>query len=159
MSLAGWTLVAEWTLSALMLAYFGFHTLPAAWKTLNTDFPNYYLTSRLAREKHDTSRIYEWRWLQRQKDHRDIDQRIVGLGAVTPFSSLAVWPFVALPPLAAKHCWLLLNMALVVGILVLLRSLTQLSLRRVVLVAALSVLLNKNILYGQYYVLLLFVLT
>src|SRR5260370_13702302 len=159
MSLAGWTLVAEWTLSALMLAYFGFHTLLAAWKTLNTYFPTDCLTSRLAREKHDTSRIYEWRWLQRQKDHRDIDQRIVGLGAVTPFSSLAVWPFAALPPLAAKHRWLMLNMAMVVAILVLLRSLTQLPLRRVVLVAALSVPLNKNVLYGQYYVLLLLVLT
>ena len=142
-----------------MSSYFCIHTLPAAWKTLNTDFPNYYLTSRLAREKHDTSRIYEWRWLQRQKDHRDIDQRIVGLGAVTPFSSLAVWPLAALPPLAAKHRWLMLNMAMVVAILVLLRSLTQLPLRRVVLVAALSVPLNKNFLYGQYYVLLLLVLT
>jgi Glycosyltransferase family 87/WD40-like Beta Propeller Repeat len=159
LSTAGWLLVVEWTLCALMLAYFGMHTLPAAWKTLNTDFPNYYLTSRLAREKHDTSRIYEWRWLQRQKDHREIDQRIVGLGAVTPFSSLAVWPFAALPPLAAKHRWVIINMAMVVAILDLLRSLTQLPLRRVVLVAALSVPLNKNILYGQYYVLLLLVLT
>ncbi len=112
LSTAGWLLVVEWTLCALMLAYFGTHTLPAAWKTLNTDFPNYYLTSRLVREKYDTSRIYEWRWLQRQKDHRDIDQRIVGLGAVTPFSSLAVWPFAALPPLTAKHRWLMLNMAM-----------------------------------------------
>jgi hypothetical protein len=52
-----------------------------------------------------------------------------------------------------------LNMAMVVATVVLLRSLTQLPLRRVVLVAVLSVPLNKNFLYGQYYVLLLFVLT
>jgi hypothetical protein len=159
MSTVGLTLIVEWILSALMVAYLAVHTLPAAWKTLNTDFPNYYLTARLAREKSETSRIYEWIWLQRQKDHRDIDQRIVGLGAVTPFSSLAVWPFAAMPPLTAKHCWLILSIALVAAVAVLLRSLTQLPLRRVVLVTALSVPLNKNFLYGQFYVLLLFVLT
>jgi Glycosyltransferase family 87/WD40-like Beta Propeller Repeat len=154
-----WIPAAEWIVFALMAAYFGVHTLPAAWKTLNTDFPNYYLTARIARDNSSTSRIYEWKWLQRQKDHRDIDQRIVGLGAVTPFSALAVWPFAAMPPLAAKHYWLILNIALVMAIAVLLRSLTQQPWRRILLVAALSVPLNKNFLYGQYYVLLLFVLT
>jgi hypothetical protein len=159
MSAAGLTPIVEWILSALMVTYFAVHTLPAAWKTLNTDFPNYYLTARLAREKSETSRIYEWIWLQRQKDHRDIDQRLVGLVAVTPFSSLAVWPFAAMSPLAAKHCWLILNMALVAAVAVPLRSLTRQPWRRIVLVAALSVPLNKNFLYGQYYVLLLFVFT
>jgi hypothetical protein len=142
-----------------MFVYCGVHTLPAAWKTLNTDFSNYYLTARLAREKIDTSRIYEWIWLQRQKDHRDIDQRIISLVPITPFSTLAVWPLAGLPPLAAKHRWLLLNMAMVVAIAALLRSLTRLPLRRIVLVMALSIPLNKNFLYGQYYVLLLLVLT
>jgi hypothetical protein len=74
-STAGCTVVVGWTLVALMLAYFICYTLLAAWKTLNTDFPNYYLTARLTREQNDTSRIYEWIWLQRQKDHRDIDQQ------------------------------------------------------------------------------------
>ena len=158
-STAAWIVIVEWMLSGLMAVYFGVHTLPAAWKTLNTDFPNYYLTARLARQKSETSRIYEWIWLQRQKDHQDIDQRIVGLVAVTPFSSLAVWPFAAMPPLAAKHCWLILNIALVVAVAVLLRSLTRQPWRRILLVAALSVPLNKNFLYGQYYVSLLFVFT
>ena len=49
-SMARLTVVAEWLLSALMAAYFAGNTLPAAWRTLNTDFPNYYLTARLARE-------------------------------------------------------------------------------------------------------------
>jgi len=159
MSMAGWTQIVEWIVSALMVAYFGVHTFPAAWKTLNTDFSNYYLTARLAREKNETSRIYEWIWLQRQKDHRDIDQRIISLVPITPFSTLAVWPLASKPPLVAKHCWLVLNIALVGAIVVLLRSLAQLPLRSILLVTALSIPLNKNFLYGQYYVLLLFVLT
>src|SRR5882757_760114 len=158
-SVAGWSVVVEWMLCALMVAYFVGHTLPSAWKTLSTDFSNYYLTARLAQEKSETSRIYEWRWLQRQKDHRDIDQRIISLVPITPVSTLVVWPFASLPPLAAKHHWLMLNMAMVAVIVVLLRSITELPLRHVVLVIALSVPLNKNFLYGQYYVLLLFVLT
>jgi hypothetical protein len=159
MSTAWWIGVVEWTLAALMLVYFCLHTLPAAWKTLNTDFSNYYLTARLAREKSNTSRIYEWIWLQRQKDHRDIEQRIISLVPITPVSTLVIWPLTAMPPLLAKHSWLVLNMALVVAIVVLLQSLTKLSFRRIVMVTALSVPLNKNFLYGQYYVLLLFVLT
>src|SRR5512133_2105802 len=82
-----WTRVVEWMLTAVMMAYFGAHTLPVAWKMLNTDFPNYYLTARLAREESGTSRIYEWICLQRQKDHREVDQEFVGLGALTPFST------------------------------------------------------------------------
>jgi hypothetical protein len=156
---AKWLRAAEWLLFALFATYLGLYTLPASWKTLNTDFPNYYLTARIAREKNSTSRIYEWVWFQRQKDHRQIDEPIVGLGLITPFSVLAAWPMAGLPPLVAKHYWLMFNIALVAAIVILLRSLTQLSWRRVLLVAAMSVPLNKNLLFGQYYVLLLFVLT
>ena len=158
-STATWISAVEWLLFALMAAYLLLHTLPASWRTLNTDFSNYYLTARLSQEKSDTSRIYEWIWLQRQKDHRDIDQRIVSLVPITPFSTLAVRPFAALPPLMAKRCWLFVNMALVIAIVALLRSITQLPLRRILLVVVLSVPLSKNFLYGQYYVLLLLVLT
>ena len=157
--IARWIPVAEWLVFVVMAGFFCAHSFPAAWKTLNTDFPNYYLTARLAREKSDTSRIYEWIWLQRQKDHREIDQRIVSLVPITPFSTLIVWPIAYLPPLEAKHYWLILNILFLSGTSVLLRSLTQLPWRRIALVVALSVPLNKNFLYGQYYVLLLFLLT
>src|ERR1700756_273855 len=157
--ITGWISVGEWIVSALMIAYFAIHTLPAAWKTLNTDFSNYYLTARLAEEKSETSRIYEWIWLQRQKDHRNIDQRIISLVPITPFSTLAVRPFASLAPLAAKHWWQISNMAMVAALVVLLRSVTRLTLRRILLALALSIPLGKNFLYGQYYVLLLLVLT
>src|SRR5580698_6499110 len=79
-----WMCIGEWVLLALLVAYLGMRTLPRAWRTLNTDFPNYYLTAQLTREHYDTSRIYEWIWVQRQKDHCDIDQRIVGMVPITP---------------------------------------------------------------------------
>jgi hypothetical protein len=154
-----WLRIGEWLLCALLAAHFGARTLPKAWQTLNTDFPNYYLTARLVREHYDTSRIYEWIWLQRQKDHRDIDQRTVGMVPITPFSTLAVYPLTSMPPLAAKRCWIILNLGLLIATLYLLRGLTQLPWRRIALIAALSFPLTVNYAFGQYYVLLLFLLT
>jgi hypothetical protein len=154
-----WFRICEWILIALLAAQMGLRTVPRAWHTLNTDFPNYYLTARLTREHYDTSRVYEWIWLQRQKDHRDIDQRLVGMVPITPFSTLAVYPFASMSALSAKHCWLILNFFLLVAALALLRALTTLSWRRLLLVTTLSSPLRVNILFGQYYILLLFLLT
>ena len=154
-----WLSACEWMLLAVLLAQMGLRTMPKAWQTLNSDFPNYYLTARLTGEHYDTTRIYEWIWLQRQKDHRAIDQGTVGMVPITPFSTVFVYPFTSMPALAAKHCWLVLNLGLLLATLALLRSLTALSWRHVFLIAALSYPLRINFLLGQYYVLLLFLLT
>ena len=153
-----WIRIGEWVLLALLVAYMGIRTLPRAWRTLNTDFPNYYLTARLVREHYDTSRIYEWVWLQRQKDHRDIEQRIVGMVPITPFSTLSLWPLARMPALEAKRWWLIFNLGLLCATIVLLHDLTQLPWRRILLFTALSFPLHVNFLLGQFYVLLLFLL-
>jgi hypothetical protein len=135
------------------------YTLPRAWRTLNTDFPNYYLAARLVHEGVDPSRAYEWIWLQREKDHRNIDQPVVGLVPITPFSTLAMWPIAGLPPLTAKHAWLIFNLALLFPIAWLMRSVTGLSLLQVGCLVGLCFPLHRNFLYGQYYVVLLGILT
>jgi hypothetical protein len=99
--------------------------------------------------------MYEWTWLQREKDHRAIDIRVIGLLPITPFSTLAIWPLTGLAPLTAKHIWILLNLAFLVPIGWMLRSMTGLSYRRVALALALSFPLHRNLQYGQFYVLLL----
>ena len=151
--------VLEWLLLAVFTSVLALHTVPRAWKTLNTDFPNYYLAASLARNGVDAARAYEWIWLQRQKDHRAIDQPIVGLAPITPFSTLAVLPLTGLPPLAAKHAWLLLQGFLLLALLPLLRAVTGQPLRRIALLAVLSFPLHRNLLYGQFYILLLLLLT
>ncbi|MGA9673573.1 MAG: glycosyltransferase 87 family protein [Terracidiphilus sp.] len=122
---------------------------------MNTDFPNYYLTARLAHEGYDTTRMYEWEWIQREKDHRAIDNRTVGLVPQTPFSLLVMWPLTGLTPLAAKHIWILLNLGFLVPIGWMLRSMTGLSYRRIALAFALSFPLHRNFSLGQFYVFLL----
>ena len=139
----------------LLIAYLCLHTMPRAWGKLNTDFPNYYLSARLAHEGYDTSREYEWVWFEREKDHRALDIPAIGLLPITPFSTLVMWPLTGLPPLTAKHLWILANLALLIPLCWFLRSITALSYRRIALIFALSFPLHRNLLYGQFYVLLL----
>lgn len=139
----------------MAIAYLGLHTVPRAWARLNTDFPNYYLTARMAREGYETSRVYEWIWLQREKDHRALDIPAVGMIPITPFSTLVLWPITALPALAAKHVWMIANLALLVPLCWLIHSLTGFSYRRIALVFGFSFPLQRNLLLGQFYVLIL----
>jgi hypothetical protein len=135
------------------------HTLPRAWRTLNTDFPNYYLAAKLTREGVDPARAYEWIWLQREKDHRAIDQRVVGLVPITPFSTLAIWPLTGMAPLAAKNAWLIFNLLLLFPIAWLMRAISGLSLLQIGCLFGMCFPLQRNLLYGQYYIVLLGILT
>jgi len=139
----------------LLVAYLCLHTMPRAWRGLTTDFQNYYLGARLAHEGVDTARMNEWVWLQREKDHRAIDSRLIGMVHVTPFSTLVMWPLTGMQALTAKRLWILLSLALLIPIGWMLRSMTGLSYQRIALVFALSFPLHRNLLFGQYYVLLL----
>jgi Glycosyltransferase family 87/WD40-like Beta Propeller Repeat len=139
----------------VFVLYLCVHTMPRAWDRLNTDFPNYYMSARLVHEGFDTARLNEWVWLQREKDHRAVDIRLIGMVPITPFSTLVLWPLAGLQPLAAKHVWMLVNLALLVPLCWMLRSMTGLTYRRIALVFALSFPLHRNLLYGQFYVLLL----
>lgn len=152
-------MVVEWmTLVAASLYLVG-RALPHTWLHLNTDFPNYYVTARLLREGYSTSRIYEWIWLQRQKDRigiRPSDQPVVGFVPHTPFSALLMWPLTFWPPLAAKRIWIVCNLLLLIAVAVLLHSITHLHWRRLALLIGMSYPLVRNFAYGQYYLLLLF---
>lgn len=146
----------EWTVAACLLLWFGCTTAPHAWRFLNTDFPNYYIAAHLVRHHISTSRIYEWVWFQRQQDYLRTGQTFSAMQPLTPFSALFLWPFASLAPLAAKHCWLILNAGLLVVSAGMLRSMVGLRWSRVALLILASYPLERNFLTGQFYVLLLF---
>ena len=148
----------EWALTTCLLLWFGCTTVPHAWNALNTDFPNYYITARLVRNHISTSRIYEWVWFQRQQDYLHTGQAFSAMQPLTPFSALFLWPFASLAPLAAKHCWLILNAALLVVSAWMLRNIVSLRWSRVALLIAASYPIERNFLTGQFYVLLLFLI-
>ena len=150
-----WVRRAEHAALLLLTLYLCVHTLPRAWKGLVTDFPNYYLAAQLAHEGVDTSRMYEWDWLQREKDYHGIPIRVIGLAPITPFSTLFVWPLTGLKPLAAKRVWIVLSLALLVPIGWMLREMTGLSYERIALLCVLNFPLYRNLEFGQFYVVLL----
>jgi hypothetical protein len=150
--------VLSWLERAVILVsmlYLAAHTLPAAWKTLNTDFPNYYMSAQLVHDGYDPARMYDWSWIEREKDHRALDIRVIGLLPIMPFSTLAMLPIARLAPLAAKHVWILLSLTSLIPIVWMLRSMTGLSYQRIVLVFALCFPLHRNLEFGQYYIVLL----
>ena len=59
----------EWGLLAVALGLFIWRGFLPAWRHLLSDFPNYYLAGRLFRDGVPLDRLYDWEWLQRQKDH------------------------------------------------------------------------------------------
>jgi len=154
--LVSWT---ERSVLFLVILYMCIHTMPRAWRGLVTDFPNYYIAAQLAHDGYDTSRMYEWKWLEREKDHRAIPIRVIGLVPITPFSTLFIWPLVGLKALAAKRVWILLNLLLVIPICWMLRSMTGLSYQRLALIFALNFPFYRNLEFGQFYVLLLLLIT
>jgi hypothetical protein len=148
----------EWTIAACLLLWFSFTTISHAWRALNTDFPNYYITAHLLREHISTARIYEWVWFQRQQDYLQTGQTFSAMQPLTPFSTLFLWPFATLAPLAAKHGWLILNAGLLFATAWMLRRIVNLRWSRIALFVAASYPLQRNILNGQFYVLLLFMI-
>lgn len=150
----------ERLLLLVLIAGFAVKGFVPAWRHLNSDFPNYYLVARLYRAGYPLERVYDWTWLQRQKDHQGIDQGLVSFIPSTLPSALAVAPWSSLPPLEAKHRWLVVNLALLLLVAFLLVHLTNLGWERIALLIFLAFIpLRNNFLFGQMHVVVLFLLT
>jgi hypothetical protein len=144
----------------LLMAVFAWKGFIPAWRSLNTDFPDYYLAARLYRQGYPVRRFYDWVWFQRQKDHAGLDQAHVSFIPHPPTEILPVLALSSLPPLVAKRCWLLINLTLLTLVMLLLDQVTQLGLRRVAIVAFLAVdALRTNFLFGQDHLLAALLLT
>jgi len=146
---------AESVLLLALLAVFAWKAFVPAWRTLNTDFPSYYLAARLYRQGYPLKRVYDWVWFQRQKDHARVEHPLVSFTPNPPVCILPVLPFSSLPPLAAKRAWLVFNLVLLGGAILLLNSIVQLGLGRVAIIAFLALdALQTNFLFGQEHLLI-----
>jgi hypothetical protein len=151
-----WLPIAEWVLLVGLLATFAAHSLLPAWKSLNSEFPNYYLAASLYRERIPLDRIYEWTWFQRQNDHLGVRDGLVSFAPNPPTLILSLVPFTTLNPLTAKRVWLVLNLIFLVTSLWMLHLVTSLTWRRTGLISLLCVLpLHIDFLFGRHYVLIL----
>lgn len=129
------------------------------WRSLNSDFPNYYLVARLLREGFNLDRIYDWVWLQRIKDHWGLDQPLVAFAGLTPLSALPIWPVAGFAALTAKRFWIVANLIFLFGTAETLHRVTQLGRHRIWILCLLAVIpLRASFLLGQMHILVLLLL-
>ena len=163
---AGWSRIArvlvapaEYLLLTALVVLFIVRGFLPAWQSLNTDFRNYYVAARLYRDGSSLLRVYDFTWFQRQKDHAGMEMCQVGFVPDTLLSALPIVPLAGLPPLTAKRFWLVINGFLLALSTLLLKQITQLGWRRVLIIVFLAVEpLAKSFLYGQMHLCVFFLL-
>src|SRR5262249_17255230 len=89
----------EWAVLVGLAWLFVRNGFLVGWASLNTDFPNYYLAGQLFRDGYPMERLNDWIWFQRQKDHAQIQQALVGYIPSTLLSMLMIVPLTSLPQL------------------------------------------------------------
>ena len=141
-------------------ALFFWIAIRPAWSHIETDFPNYYTAAAELRRGTHLRDLYDWTSFQRAMNRAGFETQ---LGAYTPQTPLTMLPFVPLThfsPLMAKRIWLCLNFVLLLATLSLLSRMTRLRMSQLFLLAFLG--LNSwraNFAFGQYYIVVLFLLT
>ena len=147
----------EWTVVAALAITFATHSLVPAWRTLGSEFPDYYLAAELYRHNIPLDRIYEWTWFQRQNDHFGVRNALVSFAPNPPTLILGSVPLARLQPLAAKRVWLILSLVLFALSLGILRRVTTLTWRRLLLISLLCLLpLSVDFLFARHYVAIFF---
>lgn len=147
-------------LLAVLSGVFCFSGLVPAWRSLNTDFPNYFVAASIHSHGLSLDRAYEWPWFQRQKDHLGIDQALVGFAPHPPLCALPFLPLTHLSALNAKRVWLVFNALFLAIVFWILQSLTKLSWLNVVTLGLLCIVpLRSNVQDGQYYILILLLIS
>src|SRR4029077_6084013 len=90
--------VVEWCiLGILVVGFVGFAIVPG-WRSLRSEFPNYYLAAELYHQGIPLDRVYEWTWFQRQNDHLEVRDGLVSFAPNPPSSILPLLPFTGLKP-------------------------------------------------------------
>ncbi|HEY1214883.1 MAG TPA: glycosyltransferase 87 family protein, partial [Bryobacteraceae bacterium] len=130
------------------------------WNRAETDFPNYYTAAVLVRKGERLRNYYDWTWFQRQMNYAGIERQLGGYIPQTPLTMLPIVPVATFPVQTAKRIWLVANLILLAATIWLLSHLTRFSAAAIALLAIAGYgSLHMNLVLGQYYIFLLFLLT
>jgi hypothetical protein len=158
-NILNWSPAVEWCILAILVVGFIGLALVPAWRSLRSEFPNYYLAAELYHQGIPLDRVYEWTWFQRQNDRLGVRDGLVIFAPNPPSSILPLLPLTRLRPLAAKRAWIVTNLVLLVLSLLALRRTTQLGWRRLILITLFCTLpLRIDFMFARYYVLILFLI-
>ena len=126
---------------------------------INTDFPNYYVSSNMYLDGKDMRTAYDNVEFNRQLLMYGIDDQIVSYTPYPPLTALIMLPVAKLTPLEAKLWWNIFNLLLLACCIFILSKITQLDFFKCGLIFFLSgFALANNFMFGQVYLLVLFFL-
>lgn len=152
-----WRTAAEWVSVFVLAGYVLYAGILRGWQ-MQSDFPNYYTSSRLLVKGIEVSRIYDNHWFTEQLTVHGFNQP----GKFTPFpppTALLMIPLTPFDPLTAKRIWLVMNVLLLIPTVFFIRKISGESRRfswLLILVTGLG--LANNFYLGQVYLLVLLAL-
>ena len=132
----------------------------AGWTHLETDFPNYYTAAWAVRQGLPLREYYDWTWFARQMNYAGIERQLGAYTPQTPLTMLPMIPLTRFSPQHAKQVWLVLSLVFLGAAIWLLSRMTRFTVEEIWLLAFCGYFsLRPNLLYGQYYLFLLFLFT
>jgi hypothetical protein len=145
---------------AVFAAAFVWKTFLPAWNVLHTDFPNYYVAARATLDGVPLSELYEWATFNRLIRDYGIDGQLGAYAPQPPPAMFLFLPLARLEPRTAKRVWLVVNLLLLLATAWMLRASCGLGRGQILALGIAGYgALHTNFLYGQYYAMLLFLLT
>ena len=135
-------------------------SLRQAWTRTESDFPSYYTAAHLVLDRQPLREFYDMARFQQHLDPLVVPARLGGYIPQTPLTMLPFLPLARFAMERAKQLWLIADIAFLSGTVLLLTRLTHLGVSGVLglLLAGIGSLYT-NLLLGQYYLLVLFLLT
>jgi len=141
-------------LSVLSLFNLYYGIIPA-WNRINSDFPNYYVSSKLLLQGKDLRNIYNDEWFQQKINEYGITEP----GKFSPFpppTALIMIPLSSLSPFTAKRVYLIINLIVLFFAALLVKKISGFNLINSFNIILLSgAALINNFLFGQFYLILL----
>ena len=129
-----------------------------AFTDVDTDFPNYYTSSRLVLEGKDISRLYDDNWFQEQMTAYGIEQQ----GKFSPFPPVTAFimiPLAMLSPQGALRVWTVINIIVLITTAIVLTKIADKDWRwSCLLILGGGVALINNFRFGQWYLILAFLM-
>jgi hypothetical protein len=127
---------------------------------VETDFPNYYTAAVLTLRGQPLRNFYDLTWFQRQMNYTGTERQLGAYPPNTPLTMLPLLPLAKLDPQGAKHVWLVFGLLAFASSVWMLSRLTEFHPAEVLLLALVCYgALSANLVLGQYYLLLVLLLT
>src|SRR6185436_4357171 len=103
-----------------------FYIVPA-WRSIVTDFSNYYVSAWAVRHGEPLDQLYNPIWFEHEKQRSGIERPAALFNYFPPMNALILWPVAHLSPMTAKRVWTAVNVIALLAVIYLTAKATGLS--------------------------------